>query len=204
MVHIQPVLSSAVFAATAAAKLLKANDSPEGAKYVAKFDTKLQGDVKFVGMANGSVSVTVKLSGFPDEGGPFPYHIHELAVPSDGNCTGTKMHLNPYNGSSTATTLDNMEVGDLARKHGNLTAPSDDITYADEYISLNPDSPAYIGGRSVVVHLSDNSRLACANITQEKSSNSSSVESVTATNGGSSNAAFGVGAFAVALGAMLL
>ena len=206
MVHFNQILSGVFFATAAFAKLQKANDSPEGAKYVAKFDNKLQGQVEFAGTSNGSVSVSVKLEGLPETGGPFPYHVHELPVPSNGDCMGTKLHLNPYNGSSTATTLDDTEVGDLARRHGNLTAPSDDITYIDEYLSLNSDSPAFIGGRSVVVHFLNNSRIACANITQENkgsNNNSTSTESVSETNGASTNSAgFTLGAFAVALGMM--
>lgn len=206
MVQLNQLLSSVFFATAAFAKLQKANDSPQGAKYVATFDNKLQGQVEFVGTSNGSVSVSVKLEGLPETGGPFPYHVHELPVPANGDCMGTKLHLNPYNGSSSATTLDDTEVGDLARRHGNLTAPSDDISYVDEYLSLNSDSPAFIGGRSVVVHFLNNSRIACANITEESkdsSSSNSTTESVSETNGAYTNSAgFTLGAVAVALGMM--
>jgi hypothetical protein len=206
MVQLNQLLSSVFFATAAFAKLQKANDSPQGAKYVATFDNKLQGQVEFVGTSNGSVSVSVKLEGLPETGGPFPYHVHELPVPANGDCMGTKLHLNPYNGSSSATTLDDTEVGDLARRHGNLTAPSDDISYVDEYLSLNSDSPAFIGGRSVVVHFLNNSRIACANITEESkdsSSSNSTTESVSETNGASTNSAgFTLGAVAVALAMM--
>lgn len=206
MVQLNQLLSSVFFATAAFAKLQKANDSPQGAKYVATFDNKLQGQVEFVGTSNGSVSVSVKLEGLPETGGPFPYHVHELPVPANGDCMGTKLHLNPYNGSSSATTLDDTEVGDLARRHGNLTAPSDDISYVDEYLSLNSDSPAFIGGRSVVVHFLNNSRIACANITEESkdsSSSNSTTESVSETNGASTNSAgFTLGAVTVALAMM--
>lgn len=205
--QIKSIISTALLASLSAAKLLKANDSPDGAKFVAKFDNKLQGKVEFVGTKNGSVSVSVNLEGLPESGGPFPYHVHELPVPADGDCMGTKLHLNPYNGSATATNLEDSEVGDLARRHGNLTAPLADIEYIDEYLSLNSDSPAFIGGRSVVVHFLNNSRIACANITEEDSSNSSDgsdlSHSVTEANGAQNlGVGFTLGTFAIAFGMM--
>ena len=54
------------------------------------------------------------------------YHIHDQPVPADGNCTGTKAHLDPYiRGEKPPCdpTMPQMcQVGDLSGKHGNITA----------------------------------------------------------------------------------
>lgn len=144
-------------------------DSPEGAKYVANFDTSIQGSVKFTSASNGSVLVDLDLENLPSSGGPFTYHIHAAPVPSDGNCTGTKLHLDPYKGNPNATDPSELEVGDLSARHNPIEGTSIDKSFVDQYISLNEDDKAFIGGLSVTVHFKNNSRLACANITEESS-----------------------------------
>jgi hypothetical protein len=56
---------------------------------------------------------------------PIVYHIHDQPVPADGNCTGTKAHLDPYiRGQKIPCDPKDpasCEVGDLAGKHGNIT-----------------------------------------------------------------------------------
>jgi len=165
------------------------SDSVPGTEYIATFTSPnfqdgddITGTVEFAAVANGSVQVNVNIDNLPSTGGPFPYHVHAKAVPSDGNCTGTLAHLNPYNGSANATTAANLEVGDLAGKHGPLKGSSFSTSYVDQYLSLNPNDPAYVGNLSVVIHAADNSRLACANITKETSSSNS-----TGGNNGGSN-----------------
>ncbi|EGW33626.1 uncharacterized protein SPAPADRAFT_60963 [Spathaspora passalidarum NRRL Y-27907] len=163
-------------------------DSPQGVTYVAKFvpnsKSNISGTVQFEAAKNGSVLVNVDVQGLPSQGGPFPYHIHEKPVPSDGNCTGTLGHLNPFNGTTTSTVAAGKEAGDLAGKHGNITTSPFQTEFVDNYISLNPDNAAYIGGLSVVIHASDNSRLTCANITKEdaKKSNETETSAVTSAN----------------------
>lgn len=53
------------------------------------------------------------------------YHIHDQPVPTDGNCTGTKAHLDPYiRGQKIPCDPEDpasCEVGDLSGKHGNIT-----------------------------------------------------------------------------------
>ncbi|EGV63200.1 hypothetical protein PSN45_004521 [Yamadazyma tenuis] len=144
----------------------KANDSPQDV-YIAKFSdpNKVNGFVQFTGLQNGSISVSFDLHGFPQTGGPFMYHVHQAPVPVDGDCMGTLLHLNPYNGNINNPNANEKEIGDLSGRYGLLAGDSKQ-TYVDEYLSLNPESLAYIGGRSVTVHLADNSRIACANITQ--------------------------------------
>ncbi|QLL35120.1 hypothetical protein HG536_0H04960 [Torulaspora globosa] len=140
-------------------------NSPTDVKYVARFENKIEGSIEF-SSPNGSVLVNVNLSGLPASGGPFPYHIHLLPVPADGNCTGAGGHLNPYNGSEAATASADKEVGDLSGKHGRITDQSFTTSYIEQYISLNETDLAFIGNLSVVVHFSNSSRLACANITK--------------------------------------
>jgi len=176
------------------------SDSPEGAKYVAKFDDKLQGSVEFSSASNGSVTVNVDLDGFPSSGGPFTYHIHEAPVPSDGNCTGTKLHLNPYNGNPNATEPSELEVGDLSGRHGAVEGSSIDESYVDQYISLNENNKAFIGGLSVTIHYKNTSRLACANITEESSSTSTPVATASEN---SANMVAGMGGVAAAAAAAL-
>lgn len=144
-----------------------ANDSPQ-VEYTANFDGKIDGSVIFKGLNNGSIEVDVDLSGFPSEGGPFMYHVHELPVPTDGNCTGTKGHFNPFGGDIKSPNANEKEIGDLSGRYGTLEGNTK-INYVDQYLSLNPESQAYIGNLSVVVHLADNTRYACANISKVES-----------------------------------
>ncbi|WLF77484.1 Cell surface superoxide dismutase [Cu-Zn] 4 [Lodderomyces elongisporus] len=162
-------------------------DSSNQESVVATFSPKgtseISGTIKFSPASNGSVLVSVDVSGLPSSGGPFPYHIHEALVPENGNCTATGGHFNPFNGSASATEPAAKEVGDLAGRHGNITTTSDFKTeYVDNYLSLNPDSEAYFGNLSVVIHSSNNSRLTCANLESEESSG---------TNGGDGGGASG-------------
>jgi len=115
------------------------------------------------------VSVSVNFTGFPDEPtyGPFVYHIHALPVPANGNCSATLGHLDPTdrgeyypcNLAAPAT----CQVGDLAGKHGNITASSFLAQYVDPFLSTDPVSPAFFGDKSVVVHTANTTRITCAN-----------------------------------------
>lgn len=173
-----------------------ANDSPQET-YEAIFDGALQGSVEFQGLSNGSIEISVDLSGFPEEGGPFTYHVHEAPVPSNGSCAGTLLHLNPYGGQANATSTDELEISDLSGRYGALQGDTETL-YVDEYLSLNSDSEAFIGGLSVTVHLANSSRLACANITHVHGESSSASNS-TASNGttGGDEADSGAANFAV-------
>ncbi|KAF3000132.1 hypothetical protein E8E13_004807 [Curvularia kusanoi] len=149
--------------------------NPQGASFVAQFpeQTKyaVRGSVAGASALDGTgVTFAISVSGLPADGGPFMYHIHEKPVPSDGNCSGTGAHLDPYKrGQLTlcdAGEPDSCEVGDLSGKHGNITAENWSTEYTDIYVSTRPDSKAYFGNLSVVIHLSDKTRIACANFTQ--------------------------------------
>jgi len=59
------------------------------------------------------------------------FHIHEKPVPTDGNCTGTGAHLDPYlrtqvpacDSAKPAT----CEVGDLSGKYGAVGSNSSSV-----------------------------------------------------------------------------
>jgi hypothetical protein len=97
------------------------------------------------------------------------YHIHEKAVPADGNCTGTGAHLDPYvRGEAPPCDPkkpETCQTGDLSGKHGNFTAESASAEYNDMYIATLMTDKSYFGGLSVVVHNSTKARLSCANLT---------------------------------------
>ena len=111
--------------------------------------TGVRGFVKATTNSNGTgVAFQVSLSGFPDPSlGPFRkpfnysglilfkihahmlttvYHIHDQPVPADGNCTATLAHVDPYIRGEIPpcdpTQPETCQVGDLAGKHGNITA----------------------------------------------------------------------------------
>ncbi|KAJ1961053.1 hypothetical protein GGI12_003462 [Dipsacomyces acuminosporus] len=108
----------------------------------------------------------------------YPYHIHKLPVPSNGNCTATGTHLDPDNikqegvpyncnrGSREYT----CELGDLSGAYGSMVVSSDDSNYDASYTDglLSFVGKNSILGRSVVIHGPDNKRLACGNITAVK------------------------------------
>lgn len=204
------------FQALAIASLASADDapvktnSPESAKYIAKFSGNIEGSVVFSTTSNSTVQVDVEFDGLPSYGGPFAYHVHVDPVPSDGNCTATLGHLNPYDGSTNATSPAAKEVGDLSGKHGVIDDQSYQTSYIEEYISLEETDPAFVGNRSVVVHFANNTRLSCANITDYYvSSNSSSNSSNSTLSSGNAavanygNAPLLLGAVAAAVGLLI-
>lgn len=152
-----------VFAAAAP----EVRDSGRHDKYEAKFCKSVKGSVKFEGTQEGFVKVDVSLYNLPNTGGPFLYHVHQKPVPANGSCYATLEHLNPYNGSVNASRAADKEVGDLSGKHGSISGRHLQTSYIDPYLSLNKTDAAFIGNLSIVVHLADNTRIACANITSK-------------------------------------
>lgn len=151
-------------------------DNPTNVTYAAHFkdESKVHGTILFHPGPNGEgAHLAISLSNFPVGEGPFTYHIHDQPVPSDGNCTGTKAHLDPYQRGQTppcdATKPETCEVGDLSGKHGKIAenATSYSTDYVDAFLSLKSPSGAYIGNRSVVIHNAATNRIACVNITAE-------------------------------------
>lgn len=190
------------------------SDSADQPSLQAKFEksekSDITGTITFEPANNGSVLVKVDVEGLPSSGGPFPYHIHERPVPADGNCTGTKMHLNPYGGNENATTPQGLEAGDLSGRHGKIQGTLLSTEYVDNYISLNPDSKTYFGDLSIVIHFANTSRITCSNLTELESngggsnSTSSSEAGVSTANGAGNLQAGGLLAGALAGAAALL
>lgn len=83
----------------------------------------IQGTITGAAAANGSgVMFTVNFSMLPSEAmyGPFAYHIHNLPIGPDGNCTAAMGHLDPTNrGELYACDVANpqsCQAGDLSGK----------------------------------------------------------------------------------------
>ncbi|KAF2447783.1 Cu,Zn superoxide dismutase-like protein [Karstenula rhodostoma CBS 690.94] len=177
----------AVASAVAAEDAPVVEQNPIGAQYEALLDpTKhwgVSGAVKIAsGAAAKGVTVEVALANLPSEGGPFIYHIHEKPVPADGNCTATGAHLDPYKrGEVPLCDADNKETcqtGDLSGKHGNITTgTSFSAIYNDEFLATLTDDKSYFGDKSIVVHLSNKTRIACANFKQLSPGNASTTAS---------------------------
>lgn len=153
------------------------SDSPTDVELHAVFEKTISGHVAF-SSPNGTVEVLVDLSGLPETGGPFQYHIHQKPVPANGSCLATLGHFNPYNGSVNGTSAADKEAGDLSGKHGLIEGTSLNTSYFDPYLSLNPDSKSYFGGLSVVVHFKNSTRLACANIVEKDATSNSTLSAV--------------------------
>lgn len=140
----------------------------------------VQGSIIISSTSGGSgVSVSVNFTGFPSEAayGPFVYHIHELAVPANGNCSATMGHLDPTDRGEYYPCVvgapATCQVGDLAGKHGNITLTNFVAQYSDAFLSTNPSSPAFFGNRSVVIHTANTTRITCANFTLVNSTSTS-------------------------------
>ena len=132
--------------------------------------TVIRGSIMAVGTDNG-VQFSVNLTGLPDQAlyGPFPWHIHNLPVPMDGNCTSTLGHLDPTNRGELymcdAAAPETCQVGDLAGKHGGkiMSEGSFQTSFVDPFLSTDPSSPSFFGGLGFVIHTGNTSRLTCAN-----------------------------------------
>jgi len=134
--------------------------------------TVIQGSITGSSASGSGVTFTLNLTNLPDIGtyGPFMYHIHNLPVPSNGNCTSTMGHFD-YTNSGEYYTCDmgnpqNCQIGDLAGKHGMIVSgPSFSTSFTDQYLSTDPTSPYFFGMKSIVIHTSNATRLTCANFT---------------------------------------
>ncbi|KAG9087441.1 hypothetical protein FRC07_012821 [Ceratobasidium sp. 392] len=126
--------------------------------------------------ASGPVFVKIHvlkgLKNDPSLGPSYAYHIHTNPVPADGNCTKTLAHHDPL--SVTEGFVCNpafpqyCQTSDLAGKHGKLngttTGEIATFGYSDPYLRFYPATHSLLG-RSIVIHSSNKTRLACANIT---------------------------------------
>lgn len=131
---------TSIFAATCALfvsvvlaqNAIEVTGNPLGASYLATLpdltSTNIRGSVLASSNPNGTgVLFQVSLSGFPDEGGPFLYHIHVNPI-TDGNFTTAGGHLDPFlRGDSPSCAADlpaTCQVGDLSGKHGKVNGTS--------------------------------------------------------------------------------
>jgi len=153
------------------------------ATYVARFPTsqfdnstgsEIAGTVTAVAGPQGTgVTLTFDWSGFPDAAslGPFPYHIHAMPIPADGNCTAAGPHLDPtVRGelhSCEVAAPQTCQAGDLSGKHGNITTPTFQTSYTDNFLSLVPGTQYFIGEKAIVVHTTNATRITCANFVQQ-------------------------------------
>ncbi|KAG6997792.1 hypothetical protein G7Y79_00037g073100 [Physcia stellaris] len=200
-------------------------NNPAGVSYVATLPesdtTDIRGSVVGTSNSNGTgVNFQISLSGLPDASlGPFLYHIHDQPVPSDGNCTGTKAHLDSYirGEKPPCYPVDpaSCQDGDLAGKHGNITGSSFSTAFLDLYLSTAKGPQSFFGNRSIVIHTSNTTRLTCANFTLatgnatsggNSSSNTTSPVSPTLTpfTGGAATTLISAGAILAGMAAFLL
>lgn len=97
------------------------------------------------------------------------YHIHAHPVPSDGNCTGTLAHLDPFirgeNPPCDTSLPQTCQVGDLSGKYGKVTSDPFQAFYVDEFASTLPGLGSFFGNRSLTVHFGNTTRITCANFT---------------------------------------
>ncbi|KAK0618318.1 superoxide dismutase, partial [Bombardia bombarda] len=129
----------------------------------------IQGDVTAVAAPGGvGVQFTIKFSNLPKVGGPFPYHLHVNPVPSNGNCTATLAHLDPFargeDPKCDAAHPETCQVGDLSGKHGAIPANVStwEASYVDLYASTVEGIGAFFGNRSLVIHFPNKTRITCA------------------------------------------
>lgn len=145
----------------------------------------ITGTITGAANSNGTgVLFTINFSGFPSEAayGPFVYHIHNLPVSSDGNCTATMGHLDPTDRGEyhpcENIAPQTCQAGDLAGKHGNITGTTFQAMYEELYLSTTPGSPYFFGDKSMVIHARNTTRLTCANFTLVETNSSSTATSL--------------------------
>ncbi|OAQ65325.1 Cu/Zn superoxide dismutase-related protein [Pochonia chlamydosporia 170] len=141
---------------------------PQEAFYHGKLNGNIRGSVRASRGPDGKgVKYKVHFENLPKEGGPFIYHVHANPVPSDGNCTKTLAHLDPYHRGEDppcdASRPNTCQVGDLSGKFGHIVGGPFRAEYIDPYSSLIEGTDAYIGSRSIVVHFANKTRITCAN-----------------------------------------
>ncbi|WPG99231.1 Hypothetical protein R9X50_00204200 [Acrodontium crateriforme] len=151
--------------------------NPAGAQYTAVLPstTGVSGQVVVSSTPDGNgVAIQVSISDLPAQGGPFLYHIHNNPLSANGSCASAGGHLNPYNVSESfvcdPAAPKDCQVGDLSGKHGKMTGPSFSASYDDKFISTTPGTPEFMGNRSLVVHNSNLTRIACANFSMNGAS----------------------------------
>ncbi|ELR04811.1 hypothetical protein VC83_08495 [Pseudogymnoascus destructans] len=198
-------VASALVATSAASDAPKVTGNPTDVTYKAQIapDNKngVSGFVEIAAGPQGNGASIKYQFDLPKEGGPFTFHIHENPVNATGLCASTSAHLDPYHAGEKpacdTSKLSACQVGDLSGKIGDKL-PSGAIVgeLDDAFTSLVVGAPAFIGNRSIVVHASDKTRIACANFALVNSAGGSRGGSASPTGGagGGGSARNGTGA----------
>ncbi|CAL8270478.1 unnamed protein product [Gadus morhua 'NCC'] len=131
------------------------------------------GGVRFYqASSRGKTAVNVSLAGL--DGLASGYHVHILPIKSgnsnpcsDANIRG---HYNPFNVSTSPDpgtgTVDQYEIGDISGKFGTLAGRNAiQAVYEDSNMPLS--GALSILGRSLVIHYTNGSRMQCADIEAE-------------------------------------
>jgi len=151
----------------------------------------IKGSVSGISSPDGiGVDFQVTFSNLPTSGGPFLYHIHSTPVPTDGNCTGTLGHLDPFIRGETPACNNSLpqtcQVGDLSGKYGKIASDPFQASFTDSFASTVDGIGAFFGNRSLTIHFANTTRITCANFTLESGArtNSSINSTATATSSG--------------------
>jgi len=160
----------ASMAAASSAPLVSNN--PIGASYTAQIKGG-ESDVThgYVSMTSNPGGVGMKLSvniaGLPILKGPYTYYVGDHSLSSECECSTSGGIFDPYNAGKrycNRQQAQTCDVGDLSGKHGCINSTSYVASYNELYASLNSASPAYVGGKSIVISDRSGSPVACGNI----------------------------------------
>ncbi|KAK4177752.1 superoxide dismutase [Triangularia setosa] len=144
------------------------NNPVIGEVWIAEFDSEtVKGTFKAVAATIG-INYTIDITGLPEENGPYNYHIHVRAVPENGTCADTGLHLDSYvrgqEPPCEASLPATCEVGDLSGKYGKVAGGRIHKEFHDPYTATNIIQLGYIGNRAIVFHDKSSARVACASI----------------------------------------
>ncbi|KAG9046164.1 hypothetical protein FS837_004959 [Tulasnella sp. UAMH 9824] len=103
--------------------------------------------------------------------GPYGYHIHTNPVGKERDCAKALAHLDPLEVTESLICdpafPEYCQEGDLSGKHGKFngttTGAIETFGYTDDYLRFFPEDLSILG-RSIVIHASNKTRLACGDI----------------------------------------
>jgi len=172
-------LAALTLAASASAAALPSLAKRDGgvlraSAYVTNLDKSIEASIQFYGYTNGTAThITVDVfSGLFESGpGPFPYHIHTNPIGQDYNCNDAFGHLDPLNVTESLVCdpafPQYCQEGDISGKTGRLNGTASgaipEFNLTSNYIRWFPQEFSLLG-RSIVIHSSNLTRLACGNI----------------------------------------
>ncbi|XP_068176652.1 uncharacterized protein cusr [Antennarius striatus] len=125
----------------------------------------------------GPTTINVSLMNLNFSAGGYHVHVLPIIPGSADPCSNANIlgHYNPFNFNISESpepgvgTVDQYEIGDLSGKFGTLNGLDESLAvFMDPYLPLS--GPYSVVGRSIVVHYPNGSRLQCANIISNKSS----------------------------------